>query len=34
MLGLEQIYNKKYWKLPLIYGSIGFIMNYYFLRKR
>jgi hypothetical protein len=27
--GLGQAYNKKYWKIPLVYGSIGVSMYYY-----
>ena len=27
--GLGQVYNKRYWKLPLIYGGIGTSIYYY-----
>ncbi len=27
--GLGQVYNKKYWKIPLIYGGIGAGLYYY-----
>jgi hypothetical protein len=27
--GLGQVYNKKYWKLPLVYGAIGASLYYY-----
>jgi hypothetical protein len=30
--GMGQVYNKKYWKLPLVYGgfyAIGYAINYY-----
>jgi len=27
--GLGQAYNKKYWKIPFVYGSIGVSMYYY-----
>jgi len=27
--GLGQAYNKKYWKIPLVYGAIGVSLYYY-----
>jgi len=32
MPGMGQVYNKKYWKLPLVYGGLGagvYVMNFY-----
>jgi hypothetical protein len=27
--GLGQAYNKKYWKIPLVYGALGVSLHYY-----
>jgi hypothetical protein len=32
--GWGQIYNKKYWKVPLVYGAIGFPMYLFFDNKK
>ena len=32
--GLGQVYNKRYWKLPLIYGGIGASIYYYDLNTK
>ena len=32
--GLGQVYNKRYWKLPLIYGGIGTSIYYYDLNHK
>jgi hypothetical protein len=32
--GWGQVYNKKYWKLPLVYGAIGFPMYLFFDNKK
>jgi hypothetical protein len=31
--GLGQVYNKKYWKLPLVYGALGIPAYLYFYNK-
>ncbi len=32
--GLGQVYNKSYWKLPLVYGGIGTGLYFYFDNKK
>jgi hypothetical protein len=32
--GWGQVYNKKYWKVPLVYGAIGFPMYLFFDNKK
>jgi hypothetical protein len=32
--GWGQVYNKKYWKLPIVYGAIGFPMYLFFDNKK
>tara|TARA_B100000768_G_C11240383_1_gene359251 strand:+ start:47 stop:601 length:555 start_codon:yes stop_codon:yes gene_type:complete len=32
--GLGQIYTRKYWKLPIIYGALGTSAYYYFFQKK
>ena len=32
--GLGQVYNKRYWKLPLIYGGLGASIYYYDLNNK
>lgn len=32
--GLGQIYNKKYWKLPVVYGGMGASVYFYFNNQR
>ena len=32
--GLGQVYNKRYWKIPLIYGGIGASIYYYDLNNK
>src|SRR5882672_7038705 len=34
MPGLGQIYNRKYWKLPLVYAAVGIPAYFYFDNKR
>lgn len=32
--GWGQVYNKKYWKVPIVYGAIGFPMYLFFYNKQ